>query len=95
MTAMKKNIGSSFDSWLREEGMYEEVTGAAIKRVLSRQIVEAMAEQNISKTEMASRMHTSRSALDRLLDPEQEAVTLSTLRKAAQVVGRQLRMELV
>lgn len=95
MTAMKKKTGSSFDSWLREEGIYEEVAGAAIKRVLSRQIVEAMAEQNISKTEMASRMHTSRSALDRLLDPEQEAVTLSTLRKAAQVVGRQLRMELV
>ncbi len=92
---MKKHIGSSFDSWLREEGLYEDVTGAAIKRVLSRQIAEAMAEQKLSKTEMASRMHTSRAALDRLLDPEQEAVTLSTLRKAAQVVGRQLRMELV
>lgn len=92
---MKKHIGSSFDSWLHEEGLYEEVTGAAIMRVLSRQIAEAMAEKKITKTEMASRMHTSRAALDRLLDPEQEAVTLSTLRKAAQVVGRQLRLELV
>lgn len=95
MTTKKKHIGSSFDSWLHEEGIYEEVTGTAIKRVLSRQIAEAMAEQKLTKTEMASRMHTSRAALDRLLDPEQEAVTLSTLRKAAQVVGRQLRMELV
>ncbi|MCC6243693.1 MAG: XRE family transcriptional regulator [Gemmatimonadaceae bacterium] len=91
----KKHVGSSFDSWLHEEGLYEEVTGAAIKCVLSRQIAEAMAEKNITKTEMASRMRTSRSALDRLLDPEQESVTLSTLRKAAQVVGRQLRVELV
>jgi len=92
---MKKHIGSSFDSWLREEALYEEVTGAAIKRVLSRQIAEAMTEKKITKTEMASRMHTSRAALDRLLDPDQEAVTLSTLRKAARVVGRQLRVELV
>jgi antitoxin HicB len=95
MTIKKKNIGSSFDSWLHEEGLYEDVTSAAIKRVLSRQIAEAMAEKKLTKTEMASRMQTSRAALDRLLDPEQEAVTLSTLRKAAQALGRQLRMELV
>ncbi len=92
---MKKHVGSSFDSWLHEEGLYEEVTGAAIKRVLSRQIAETMTRQSITKTEMAIRMHISRSALDRRLDPDQEAVTLSTLRKAAQVVGRRLRMELV
>ena len=54
-----------------------------------------MAEKNITKSEMASRMHTSRAAFDRLLDPAHEAVTLSTLRKAARAVGRQLRMELV
>ena len=88
---MKKHVGSSFDSWLHEEGLYEEVTGAAIKRVLSRQIAETMTRQSITKTEMAIRMHISRSALDRLLDPDQEAVTLSTLRKAAHVVGRRLR----
>jgi len=92
---MKKLVGSSFDSWLQEEGIYEDVVGAEIKRVLSRQIAEAMVENNMTKTEMASRMHTSRAALDRLLDPAQEAVTLSTLRKAAHVVGRQLRVELV
>lgn len=92
---MKQHIGTRFDSLLQEEGIYEAVTAAAIKRVLARQIAEAMAEKNLTKTEMASRMHTSRAALDRLLDPEQEAVTLSTLAKAAQVVGRQLRMELV
>jgi DNA-binding Xre family transcriptional regulator len=90
----KKNIGSSFDSWLREEGVYEEVTASAIKRVLARQIKAAMKEKNFSKAEMARRMYTSRAALDRLLDPEYDAVTLSTLRKAAAAVGRKLRLEL-
>ena len=90
----KKNIGSSFDSWLGEEGIREEVTAAAIKRVLARQVEAAMKEKNFSKAEMARRMHTSRAALDRLLDPEYDAVTLSTLRKAATAVGRELRLEL-
>jgi antitoxin HicB len=91
----KKNIGSSFDSFLREEGIYEEVTATAIKRVLARQITAAMKEKEFSKAEMARRMQTSRAALDRLLDPEYDAVTLSTLRKAAAAVGRELRLELV
>ena len=91
----KKNIGSSFDSWLREEDIYEEVTAAAIKRALARQVEAAMKEKQFSKAEMARRMHTSRSALDRLLDPDSDAVTLSTLHKAALAVGRQLRLELV
>ena len=91
----KKNIGSSLDSWLREEGIYEEVTATAIKRVLARQIAAAMQVRHFSKAEMARRMHTSRAALDRLLDPEYDAVTLSTLRKAATAVGRELRLELV
>jgi antitoxin HicB len=91
----KKNIGSSVDSWLREEGIYEEVTEAAIKRVLARQLEAAMKEKHVSKAEMARRMRTSRAALDRLLDPDYSAVTLSTLRKAATAVGRQLRLELV
>jgi antitoxin HicB len=90
----KKNVGSSFDSWLREEGIYEEVTAAAIKGVLARQVEAAMKEKKFSKAEMARRMHTSRAALDRLLDPEYEAVTLTTLRKAAAAVGRELRLEL-
>ncbi len=66
----KKNIGSSFDSWLREEGIHQEVTATAIKRVLARQVEAAMKEKNFSKAEMARRMHTSRAALGRLLDPE-------------------------
>jgi antitoxin HicB len=91
----KKNIGSSFDSWLREEGIYEEVATAAIKRVLARQLEAAMKQRKLSKAEMARRMQTSRAALDRLLDPENGAVTLGTLTKAAQAVGREIRLELV
>ena len=67
----------------------------AIKRVLARQLSELMLREDISKTELASRMKTSRAQLDRLLDPENESVTLGTLAKAAQAVGRHLRMELV
>jgi antitoxin HicB len=92
---MKRNVGSSFDSWLREEGIYEEVTASALKRVLARQVEAAMKEKQLSKAEMARRMRTSRAALDRLLDPEYDAVTLNTLRKAAVAVGRELRLELV
>lgn len=91
----KKHIGSSFDSWLHEEGLYEEVTAAAIKRVLARQVAAAMKERNLTKAAMARKMATSRSALDRLLDPTSEAITLNTLQKAAAAVGRQLRLELV
>ncbi len=91
----KKNIGSSFDSWLREEGIYEDVSASAIKRVVSREVEAAMAEKGLSKTEMARRMRTSRAALDRLLDPANSAVTLTTLQKAASVLGREIRFELV
>jgi DNA-binding Xre family transcriptional regulator len=91
----KSNVGSSFDSWLREEGIYEEVTARALKRALARQLEAAMKEKQLSKAEMARRMRTSRAALDRLLDPEYDAVTLSTLRKAALALGRQVRLELV
>ena len=91
----KKNIGSTFDSWLREEGMYQESSLAAIKRVLALQVEAAMAEQKVSKAEMAKRMHTGRAALDRLLDPDHQAVTLSTLQKAATALGREIRLELI
>jgi antitoxin HicB len=91
----KKNIGSSFDSWLREEGIYEEVSATAIKRVVARQVAAAMQKKGLTKAEMARRMHTSRAALDRLLDPDNAAVTLGTLQKAAFVVGREIRLELV
>ena len=91
----KENIGSSFDSWLQEEGIEEQVTAGAIKRVLARQVKAAMKEEGLSKTAMAQRMETSRSALERLLDPENESVTLATLQKAASAIGRQVRLELV
>jgi predicted XRE-type DNA-binding protein len=91
----KKKIGSSFDDWLREEGLYEETTAVAIKRVLARQINQQMIDQKLSKSTMARRMNTSRAALDRLLDSENDAVTLNTLFKAATAVGRQIHFELV
>jgi antitoxin HicB len=95
---MKKKggrIGSSFDDFLKQDGIYEEVTARAIKRVLARQLGALMQGEGLTKTELAKRMKTSRAQLDRLLDPNNESVTLSTLTRAAQAVGRQLRMELV
>ena len=92
---MNRRIGSSFDDFLREDGIYEEVTAAAIKRVLARQLSAAMVAENLTKVEMARRMSTSRAALDRLLDPDSSSVTLSTLSKAASALGRHLRFELV
>jgi predicted XRE-type DNA-binding protein len=91
----KKNIGSSVDSWLQEEGIQEEVSAVALKRVLARQVRAAMDDGGLSKAEMARRMHTSRSQLDRLLDPENDSITLTTLQKAATVVGREVRLELL
>lgn len=91
----QENVGTTFDSWLQQEGLYEEVTATAVKRVLARQIAREMAEQKLSKAAMAKRMQTSRAALDRLLDPENDAVTLNTLFKAATAVGRRISFELV
>jgi antitoxin HicB len=91
----KGRVGSSFDDFLKEEGIYEEVTARAIKRVLARQLDILMQDQRLTKTTLAKRMKTSRAQLDRLLDPDNESVTLGTLTRAAQAVGRQLRMELI
>jgi hypothetical protein len=90
----KGGIGSSFDDFLKDEGIYEEVTARAIKRVLARQIGALMKAEGITKTALAKRMDTSRAQLDRLLDPDNESVTLGTLARAAQAVGRKLRFEL-
>ncbi|ACA21251.1 hypothetical protein M446_7032 (plasmid) [Methylobacterium sp. 4-46] len=89
-----KHIGSSFDSFLEEEGTREEVNEQATKRVLAWQIEQAMKEQGITKSVMAKRMHTSRAQLDRLLDPENDKVQLDTVKRAAAVVGRKVRLEL-
>jgi antitoxin HicB len=91
----QKHLGSSFEDFLREEGTLEETTNRAIKRVLARQLRQLMTDQKLSKSEMARRMRTSRPALERLLDPKNDAVTLNTLQKAAKAVGRELRLELV
>jgi antitoxin HicB len=84
----------TFDDFLAEQGMLEEAEGIAIKRVLAWQISEAMAEKGLTKTAMAALMHTDRRQLDRLLDPNNGSVTLSTLTRAANAIGRTLRIEL-
>ena len=90
----KGRVGSSFDDFLKEDGIDEGVTARAIKRVLVRQLDELMRREEISKTQLATRMKTSRAQLDRLLDPERVRDS-GTLARAAQAVGRHLRMELV
>jgi hypothetical protein len=90
----KGTIGSSFDDFLKEEGLYEEVTAQAIKRVLAWRIEQAMVERGIGKSEMAKRMRTSRSQLDRLLDPDNDKVLLQTVQKAAAAVGKRLTIGL-
>jgi antitoxin HicB len=91
----KGRIGSSFDDFLKDEKIYTEVTARAIKRVIARQLDALMQEEGLTKSALAKRMQTSRAQLDRLLDPDNESVTLATLTRAAKAVGRHLRMELV
>ena len=95
MSKQKAKIGSSFESFLEEQGMKHEATAVSIKRVIAWQLEQAMEEQKISKNKMAKAMQTSRSQLDRILDPEFEKVQLNTLMNAAKVLGRELKIELV
>ena len=95
MKKKKGRVGSSFDDFLKEDGSYEEVTAGAIKRVIARQLNSLMNDEDITKSELAKRMRTSRAQLDRLLDPDNASVTLDTLVRAAQAVGRHLKLELV
>ena len=90
----KGKVGSSFDDFLKEQGAYEETTEQAVKRVLANQLETAMKESGINKVEMAKQLKTSRSQLDRLLDPKNDKVTLAALSQAARAVGRTLRLEL-
>ena len=90
-----KNIGGSFDDFLKDEGILEEVEDVAIKRVVALQIREEMKKKNISKTKLANQMKTSRSALNRLLDPEDEAITFKTLKRAATALNKRLVIQLV
>ena len=89
------HIGESFEEFLREQGIYEQVTSVALKRTIAMQIRQQMAEQNISKSELARRMKTSGSQLARLLDPDNDKVQLDTLVRAANAVGKDLAVALV
>ena len=89
------NRGSAFSDFLKDEGTYEETTALAVKRVLAWQLEQAMEEQHMSKNQMAKRMKTSRSQLDRILDPDNTKVQLDTIMKAATVLGRDVRVELI
>ncbi len=94
MVMAKKNIGSDFHDFLEEDGLLEEATAVAVKRYIAFELAKKMTEKNLSKSEMARRMETSRSALDRLLDPRNSSVTLQTLQSAAQALGGRLKVEL-
>ena len=93
----KKNphIGSSFESWLDDERLREEVTAAAIKAVIAHQLAAEMKKKKITKKRMAELMKTSWAQVDRLLDPDNGSATIDSLQRAARIVGRELRMQLV
>jgi predicted XRE-type DNA-binding protein len=90
---MNPYSGSNFDDFLAEEGILEEVSTRALKRLLAMQLAEIMEEAHISKSQLAETLQTSRSQVDRLLDPANTAVTLSSLDRLARAVGKQLRIE--
>jgi antitoxin HicB len=94
MAKRNPRAGSSFGDFLKADGIYEDVQNAAIKKVLSAKLEAAMFDQNISKTDMAKRLNTSRSQLDRLLDPDNETITLQTASRAASVLGMTLEINL-
>ena len=91
----KKHVGQSFDDFLKEDGIFEEVKWNALKKAVAHQIKTMMKEQGIKKSRMAERMNTSRSSLDRLLDEESGNVTINTISKAAAVLGKRIEFSLV
>ena len=96
MTHTEKNIheGSCFDDFLKEENILDDATAVAVKRVLAWQVMQAMAQENVTKTAMAKRMKTSRSQLERLLDADYTGTSLEVMQRAASTVGRKLRITL-
>ena len=90
----KKNIGSNFEDFLKENGIYQEVTSHAVKRIIAWQLAEAMKARKISRNEMAKRMKTSRTQITRLFDPDNDRVQLDTIQKAAAVVGKRISITL-
>ena len=89
----KKHMGSSIDDFLKEEGIFEQAQAQAVKEVVAWQLSEAMRKENISKNKMAVLLKTSRSQVDRLLDPKRD-ITLGSLQRAAEIVGRRLTIGL-
>jgi DNA-binding Xre family transcriptional regulator len=92
---MNKHIGSDFDDFLAEQGMSEEVSAAALKRVIAWQLEALMKAQKLSKKTLAERMHTSRTAVDRVLDQNDPGMTLATLASAARALGQRVEVRLV
>ena len=92
---LQQGIGSSFDEFLQEEGMLAQAEAFAVKRVIAFQLEETMAKEHISKTEMAKRMNTSRSAINRLLDPLNTSITLATIENAVAAMGKRLQIQVV
>ena len=90
----KKHIGSSIDDFLKEEGIFEEAQAQAVKEVVAWQLAEAMKKRKISKSKMATLLKTSRTQVDRILDPKND-ITLGSLQRAAAMVGRRITIELV
>ena len=90
----KKHMGSSIDEFLKEEGIFDEAQAQSVKEVIAWQLAEAMKRKKISKARMATLLKTSRSQVDRLLDPKND-ITLSSLQRAAAMVGRRVTIELV
>ena len=91
----RERLGSEFDDFLREENLLEAAEATATKRMIAFQIAKEMKRRRLTKSEMASLMRTSRPALERLLDPANPSVTLSTLERAASALGKKLKVELV
>ena len=89
------HLGSDFDDFLREEGLYEEVNAGAAKKLLAWQLGQALAEKGMTKTELAARMKTSRAAVARLLNPDNLALNLQTMSKAAEALGKRVEIRLV
>ena len=90
---MKEHTGSNFDDFLEEEGILEEVSVKAHKQLLVLQLEDIMQENNITKTSLAKKLQTSRSQLDRILDPNNSSITLDVLERVAYAVGKKLHIE--
>ncbi len=95
MKSKNKHIGSDFDDFLQENGILAEAESVAVKRIIAFQLEEELKRTKMTKQKMAKQMRTSRSSIDRLFDPENSSVTLLTLNKAAAVLGKKIKIELV